>query len=392
MRLRARSDGERGGCHGKQNEGLQDAMSREVAGATRLTAELDRAAVSLTDSTLDVVDLVLLGTLRGDWLELEQRAREGLALSDRPGRSVHDKDVHAAATSFRYAQDLISAEEFLRWLRERALTVADLAGFLRRRLLREAAAQAADAAAPEPSAVDDTVLAEILWTEAICSGMLASLATAAGDLLIAGAIAARRDGDPDPSSRRDVPTDVLKLAASDAASGLAERSRDELATRLGRLVGLQLAMARLRDDLDEPAALERVIAAHGLEWLGVSGTELEFTTEGAAREAGLMLGVDGLDAETVSRLGAGRCPGPPRLRHLLIADAPPELAGALAACAPGEVVGPWSEADRHRVLLVDGKRPPALGTPALRDAAIDERLAEVLNREGAGRLERPLAV
>ena len=105
-----------------------------------------------------------------------------------------------------------------------------------------------------------------------------------------------------------------------------------------------------------------------------------------------MLGVDGLDAETVSRLAAGRCGGPPRRRQLLIAHAAPQLAGSLAACAPGEVVGPWSEAERHRVLLVDGKRPPALATPALHDAAIDERLAEVLNREGAGRLERPLAL
>ena len=316
-------------------------MSTEAAAATRLTAELDRVAISLTDATLDVIDLVLLGTLRGDWLELEQHAREGLALSEHPGRAVPgDTDVHAAATAFRYAHDLISAEEFLKWLRERGLTVADLAGFLRRRLLREAATSSDAATAPAPSAVDDERLAEILWTEAICSGRLASLAAAAGDLLVAGVLAARRDAGR--VTRRDVPSDVLDRAASDAASGLADRSRAELETRLARLDELQLAMARLRDELDEPAALERVIAAHGLEWLGVSGIELEFTTEGAALEAELMLGVDGLDAETVSRLAAGRCGGPPRQRQLLIAHAAPQLASSLAACAPGEVVGPWS--------------------------------------------------
>jgi hypothetical protein len=363
-------------------------MSSGVVEIPQFVQRLDRVAVSFAQTSFDVIDLVLLGMLDGEWLELEGRARRGLALA-RDGRlSVPGGAVHDAATSFRYARGLISAEDFLSWLRERGLSSEDLGSFLARGLLRGAAD------GEDPDLVSDEELAEILWAEAICAGTLASLAASAGDLLIAGSLITDTDAvsELEGPYQPGVAPKVLELAATAAASGLASRRVEELGTRLGRIAGLQMAMARLRDEIAEPRALQRVLASHGLQWLSVTGTELQFTTEGAALEARLLLIADRVGVEGVARLGASRSVGPPRASRLLIADAAPELAGAIVAAQPGEVVGPWPEAGGHRLLLVEAKQPPTLEAPSLREMAIAERLAEALNRHGAGRVERPLAL
>ncbi|MFZ0043588.1 MAG: hypothetical protein WAK93_19930 [Solirubrobacteraceae bacterium] len=368
-------------------------MSTSVAETTDLAQRLDRVAVSFSEATVTVLDLVLLGMLRGDWWELERRARRGLALRREGGNPVTKADLHAAATSFRYAHDLVSAEDFQNWLRERGIGVGDLAAYLQRTLLQAGAAdESGGTPAVQADPDDERELAQALWAEAICSGTLAALATAAGDLVVAESAVAGAEAEVEGTRQTDVPSDILERAATDAASGVAARPGEDLHERLARLAGLQLAMARLRTEVAEPEALARVVAGHGLEWMSVTGTELEFATEGAALEARLLVTVDGLDVESVIRLAGERCPGAPRPRELLIADAPPELGGVIAAALPGEVVGPWPDGDRHRLLLVAAKRPPSLETSSLRETAIAERLADVLRHHGAGRLERPLAL
>lgn len=356
-----------------------------MSSSSRLTERLDHPAVEVGELSVDVADLILLGLRDRDWSTLEILASVGMALSRDPELEVPSEVSHAAATAFRLQHRLISANDFLTWLRERALTVDDLAGFLDRKLRRQRATperlRSLSAAAARPS---DDVISDLLWPEAIGSRALDTLAGEAADLLIAAD--AYRDNTPAASEGRAEAEDI---PACGALSGL---SPEEVAGRVDRLSAYEAALRRMRADAAEPGALRRCLASHSLDWLSVSGTELELTTEGAALEARLLIAEDGLEPAAVAALSGQRAAAPPRRLEMLIAEAPPAISGLLAASAPGEVVGPWPAGDHWRLLMVQAKQPPSLEAPALRARALEERLQVALHRHGAGRVRRPLAL
>jgi hypothetical protein len=355
-----------------------------VSPSHRLSERLCHPAVEVGDLSLDVADLILLGLLDGSWSTFENLTAVGMALASDPALDVPQEESHAAATAFRLRHRLISANDFLTWLGERSLTVDDIAGFLDRRLRRERVSGEQLPSLSDSAVRPGEAIGDVIWPEAIGSGMLDSLATQAADLLIAGD--AYRDVVPAVSEC--MPADEA-IPASDALSGL---SAAEVAVRVERLVTYRAALGQMRTDAAQPTDLRRCVAAHSLDWLSVSGTELELTTEGAAREARLLIAEDGLEPTAVAALSGVRAAAPPRQRELLIAEAPLAISGMLAAAAPGEVVGPWPVEDRWRLLLVQAKQPPSLELPALRALALEERLRIALDRHGAGRVRRLLAL
>lgn len=358
--------------------------SNPPSGRSRLGERLDQPAVQVGGLTVDVADLVLLGLIDGDWATLESLASLGVALASDPELEVPEAESHAAATAFRLQHRLISADDFLTWLRARSLTVGDFAAFLDRRLRRQRASGETLRSLSGKQDQPSDVLGDVLWPEAIASRLLDALAAHAADLLVAAEL--HRDADS------LAPDAMLTPAAARASSALAELSAQDVTGRLERLATYQAALRWMRVDAAEPVALRRCLAAHSLDWLAVSGVELELTTEGAAREARLLIAEDGLEPAAVVELSGPRAAAPPRPREMLIAEAPAAIGGMLAATAPGEVVGPWPVEDRWRLLMVQAKQPPTLELPAFRDRAVEERLRVALDRHGAGQVRRLLAL
>ena len=138
------------------------------------------------ERTLAVADLIEIGRLSGTWPAFVAATQAGLALD----RDVPAEDLRAAATAFRYERGLLAAADFRRWLDEARLTSADLAGVLRRTLLRERHEW--------PDAQPD--IEPVLWAELICTGTMATLVREATDRL-AAAHALQLKG-PDPLSLR----------------------------------------------------------------------------------------------------------------------------------------------------------------------------------------------
>ncbi len=196
----------------------------------------DHPALTFGERTLAVADLIEIGRLSGTWPAFVAATQAGLALD----RDVPAEDLRAAATAFRYERGLLAAADFRRWLDEARLTSADLAGVLRRTLLRERHEW--------PDAQPD--IEPVLWAELICTGTMATLVREATDRL-AAAHALQHKG-PDP----------LGLHAA----------LDEFAARVA--------------DADE---VERRLAQHRIDWLRVTGDEAAFAHEGAAREARLLV-------------------------------------------------------------------------------------------------------
>lgn len=143
-----------------------------------------KPAVTVDGASLDVADLVLLAVLTGDWAAFEREVALGPQLERDHPDAVADDDVRREATAFRYAHGLISAADFRRWLEARELTVGDLSGVLRRRLLRETGVRAEG-----PSASDEEVIG-VLPAEAFCDGVLA-LSTATSTRVMCWSIATR---------------------------------------------------------------------------------------------------------------------------------------------------------------------------------------------------------
>ena len=143
-----------------------------------LDAILSDDAVSFDGERLDVADLVLLGLVTGAWPRFETEVGRGLALERDGAVTISPTELKERATQFRYAHRLVSASEFTSWLAGRSLTVADLAGVLSRALLRERVPDVRGAAGVGE-------LAAVLRAEALCGGVLRTLADAAVERMAA---------------------------------------------------------------------------------------------------------------------------------------------------------------------------------------------------------------
>lgn len=329
---------------------------------------IGRTAVTVEGDALDVADLVLLGTMGGEWPAFERRVAAGLALEREHGDSIVKPQVSEAATEFRYAHHLISAADFLAWLKPRRMTLEDFSGVLRRRLL---------VSAHEPQLPEgDEDIAAVMAAEAYCDEILGRLADRAQELLVAGQLA--------PASDAPEAGPHVERALALRAPGMAALGPDELRRRLSRLLALEDSLARLREMVTDPATLARQIKSHALEWLELRGDELRFEREGAAREARLLIAVDGETPDQVAQ----RAEAAVLDRRLLVDQAPPQLAVSFAACAEGEVIGPWEQDGCWHVMRLRNKVLPSADNEALRTRAIDELLAERLERHAAGRTTR----
>jgi hypothetical protein len=327
-----------------------------------------RPAVTVDGESLDGADLILIGILAGEWLPFEARVQRGLELESREPDAITGEDVRREATAFRQGRALISAADFRAWLGARGLTVADVSGVLRRRLLRQEHDSSAIAG--------DAGINGVLAAEAYCDGVLQRAADVAIRWLAAGKIVGARDA---ASARRL--DDALTWARAAQAAAIATLTDSELRARLERLLSLREALERLRGEVADPVAVERRMKHHGLDWLELVGDELSFDREGGAREARLLIASDG---ETPGDV-AGRAEVAVAERRLLAAEAPAALEVSFAAAAVGEVVGPWEEGGRWRVMQVRAKTPPSAANASLRERAIEELVQERTARHATGR-------
>lgn len=350
-------------------------------GPTQFHVRLRAPAVIVGEGVFDVADLILLGLRTGAWTHFEDGVQRGLALAALDLPAPTEREISASATAFRYRHGLVSGNEFAQWLRDRSVTVSDVSAVILRQLLCERE----EGRSVEPAMRDST---GIVWVEAVFSGVLRELALLAADLLAAAHRHGIGDG-PEPDEANDAELDALVgRAMSAAAVGLAEVGEDEIRARAIRLHRIAGSLEQLRAEVADEAAVGRCLAGHQLDWLQVSGEELAVASEGAAREARLLVIDDGLLLADV----AERARMEIRTRRITLDRAAPEASALIAAAAPGEVAGPWLEDDCWRLMLVASKSSPSARVPAIRERASQELVREVLDRTLAGRLERPLAL
>lgn len=329
-------------------------------------------------------DVLLAGLVRGDWTLLERDLRHGLASVARArtdGALPGTEEVRAAAATFRYERNLISAQEANDWLARWKVRPEEWTDYLCRALLRARWPDAATIACPFPLADPELDIAR--HAEAVCSGALERNArelaeraacTVSGKLASVEAGGAPLLGD---STSREV---ANPFAASDALLAAAERlgiSRARSRERLELLGCVERSYHALRHRLFTARAVCGEIHAHQLEWTRVACDSIAFETEAAAREALLCVRSDGQSLRELAMAAQLRS-----TRQLYFLDQlPPAVSDRLAGARAGDAFGPVMTDGAFVVLQVDRKIPPTDDDAEIIHRAECSLFSRVMQRE-----------
>ena len=219
-------------------------------------------------------EIVAAAEAWGEWPRLVERTRQALgclAYAAKTGQLPSGKEVRAAATAFRYARNLISADEASAWLVQREMTVDEWMNYLRGQWLAERFANQLDDLAAA-HAISDAAVTAVIKKQAICSGLfdqwVQELAGRAALAVLSGWL----DGA--------------------AAAGVA--SPHDVIARI------ETAFAAQRQAALTPQRVQAKIANHRLDWLRFDCRYLWFAEERVAREAAWCVTEDGLSLDEVA--------------------------------------------------------------------------------------------
>lgn len=329
-------------------------------------------------------DVALAAVRWGDWARLDTELRQGLACLERADEAEEPADpdqVEAAASEFRYARDLVAAEEARAWLAEWGLTAEEWMSYIRRSVLRRQwSAELADIAAHYT--VSDQDVAAALKAEAICSGHLARVAgRLAGYAAIYAKVTAEAGHAPGAVTQGEL--GALRALSADVPEcdlpGLcAERSQE----RVEHLARLEACFRRFRGAALTPKALAAEVGVHQIEWIRVDCRYLAFPVIEAAREAALCVKEDGRDLTEVAA-DAGTCV---RQARWYLDELPPAVRGPFLAARTGDLLEPLPFGDEVRLCLVLGKAMPSADDPDVRRLAEERLITRLVEPETASRV------
>jgi hypothetical protein len=326
------------------------------------SGRLGSAPLFVAGRTVTVDDAIAAALFRRD---LAPAIAETLALAaaaeraEDAGIGVSDASLQAAAESFRYQRDLITAGETEEWLAARGLTADDFSEWLYRRLSGDAMPDSPAAPADVPDDFGD-LLRIHLWF----SGGMDALAEQLKRRVAADREMAADEGDTASAIAAFMQRE--RLDRESLRAWLDGAGRD--AAWLDEIARMEAAFARLASERLTPESRSRKLAVMQRSLSSVEFDLLELDSHGAAQEASLCVRDDGIPLADVAREA-----GYSVLRQQRAIDDLGPVAERLFSAAEGDVVGPIGTEGRFRLYQVLRKRPPSLA-----DAAVARRIDEVL--------------
>jgi hypothetical protein len=320
-------------------------LHESVRMSGRLAALSARPVFTVGESAYTWDDVLQWAVVAGTLDELRARTRRGLSLSARPDLKdgLEQGAVSAAATNFRRARRLLSAEELDAWLAKWELTVNEWGEHLERKLLIAAFPDEPD------GEVAEEALEEAEYVDAVCSGLLEDEADAfAADAALADAFAEETEAER-PGTIEET------IAAATAAR--------------------QAAMS------DEGVVKE--ITRRILDWTRLELDQVELADEGAAREAAMCVRVDGRELTDV----AADCHAPVEHVVAYVSDLEKWAQPLLLAAQAGDLVGPAEDDGRFVLFAVQERTAPSADDPELRARAEEALVQRAVKRATDSRVE-----
>ena len=316
-----------------------------------------------------------LAAFRAAW------ARRRAAAAAAAGLAPDPAAIEAATAAFRYARDLVSAEECERWLNQRGLSFAELTASVTRRL-QAGLATAEESAAPDERAGEDGEQEARFRTDALLADEFTGWARGLAWRL---ALAQEQDALPADETAGKPGQNGKVQGGSRGRESVAVGDRNShrlTSAATGSLADawpeLEARFTAVCAALATPERHRRELAGQRLQLLRLELAAAEFESEAAAREASLCAREDGVALAVVAEAN-----GFPVFNHVaFLGDLTPDWQQALISARPGDVTPPLTGGDVAVVLQLLGKREPSLD-----DAAVCARLDADLRRQHFGELE-----
>jgi hypothetical protein len=282
----------------------------------------------------------------GEWRPFVEQTRQSLAclcLATAAGQLPSGSDAREAATVFRYAHNLISAEDTQAWLGAWEMTVDDWMDYLRGQLLRERwANRLNEIVAANP--VSDEEVAEVVKNHAVCAGKFIEWARK-----LAGRAAVAASSAPLDSTMS--PREMIERIEA----GFDARRR--------------LAVT--------PNLLETKIADHRLDWIRFDCRYVWFPEERIAREAACCVAEDGLTLDEVAHDARSIVQQWDFYLDEIEANARPYF----LAARQGDWLGPVKIMEGFPLFSIVNKRMPAASDPLVRRRAEQAVIIGLIERE-----------
>ena len=282
----------------------------------------------------------------GEWQPFVNETRQALAClqyAAATNEPLPPRAVKEAVTAFRYAHNLISAEDAQAWLQHWSITQEEWMNALRAQLLREHWAGRLDAIVTAHP-VSDAALAAALQPFAICADQLRAWAHK-----LAGRAA---------------------LAASSAPHEAGGGSPHNLIARI------EAGFDDAQQQAVTPQRLATNIANHRLDWIRFSCRYVWFAEERLAREAAFCVTEDGLSLDEVAYDAAAIVQQWDFYLDEIEAAARPHF----LAARPGAWLGPVKMLAGFPLFAVEHKQMPNSDDPRIRQRAAQTILTGLLEQ------------
>lgn len=326
---------------------------------------LDEAALRLDGRPVSVARVLAASLIGGQGAGLVRRIADGLAareIAAKRGLKTSAEDLQRALDSWRTERDLITADEFKRWMKAQELDLKRISAWLDRELLRERIGSGGALESQQPSLT--TVIHE-LHESALLGGEIPGLAEE-----LALRLVAPRLEDEDAESVEAARFDLLGRFGCESvghAATLFEPLR--LATEdIEELLDLELAYRKLRSELGGDQQLQQELKEHQDELVRFEVADASFATDDVAREVLCCVREDG----DTFRRSSSRAGEPCETATVLGLELGERRFGnRLIAAKAKEVFGPVQSGGRHHLAQLVRKIEPDLRSDRVREELTD---------------------
>jgi hypothetical protein len=273
---------------------------------------------------------------------------------------LDDDAIDTAAERFRYAHDLITAEETEQWLATRGLALDDFGSYFARLVAFETMGEQATAEKVEYRTASDETR-QLFLVELILSDQLEKLTHTLAWRLAAAAAA---EAEPEPAAiaaERKAFLARTHLTEASVSDWLSSIRRD--AQWLDQMLRMEAEFRHRHDAVLTPQARQREMHVLRLPLTRFESEVIELESKDAAQEALFCVKQDGMSMEEVAMEGRY----PYKLISFLQEDIPQELQQKFLSVSAGEVLEPISRGDGFELYRVTNKQEPQGDDPAVQE-------------------------
>ena len=330
----------------------------------------DRAVFTFDGAEVSVREIILAAFLRGELDPLWRETLAGITALEQATRQELEPEeaaIQNACDEFRYARDLVAAEDTERWLAARGLTLDAFGDFFVRAYWRGRLGRDLELTATTYAAAGEEEH-EFLRVDVWLSNAMEALARGHAWRLAAAASVET----PPPEATQPIRqkwSSQIEAAAPLAARGPGHPT--DLHGWLDRLIVAEAAFARCREEALTEENRRQTLGRLRPALLRLDCGIMDLESEDAAREALLCVRDDRISMETLAR--EARYPFERRL--IALAEVPQVASEFMLSVPPGTVLEPWPRGEGFQLCRICGRVEPNLADPAVRAQVDGEILA-----------------